>query len=141
MHQRMETFQVTTQLNEGKALDSIKVPLKLSLIKPLHAGWVVEFYNFMTSDSGKKYIDSGWRAAGITDAIEMGKENLPPIDPFHDLDPLLPSAEATQAIESMIAIPEEQNGRDNDEECNFSSDEDSDSEWEDGERNAFDVFE
>ena len=69
----------------------------------------------------------------------MGKANLPPIDPFHDLDPLLPSAEATQAIESMIAIPEEQNGRDNDKECIFSSNEDS--EWEDGERNAFDVFE
>ena len=69
----------------------------------------------------------------------MGKANLPPIDPFHDLDPLLPSAEATQAIKSMIAILEEQNSRDNDEECNFSGADNS--EWEYDERNAIDVFE
>ena len=71
----------------------------------------------------------------------MSKANLTHINPFHDLDLLLPSAETTQVIESMIAIPEEQNARDNDddEECNFSSDEDS--EWEYDERNAFDVFE
>ena len=71
----------------------------------------------------------------------MGKANLTSVNPFHDLDPLLPSAETTQVIESMIAIPEEQNGHDNDddEECNFSGDDDSG--WEYDERNAFDVFE
>ena len=32
----------------------------------------------------KKIIKSGWRAAGITDAICLG--NKPPIDPFHDIE-------------------------------------------------------
>ena len=76
-------------------------------MKPLHAGWLVEFYNFMTSSEGKKYIESGWRTSGITDAISMGKENLPPIDPFNDLDPLLPSIEESEENVSLIAIPDE----------------------------------
>ena len=40
----------------------------------------------------------------------MGKANLPPIHPFIDLDPLLPSTQKTQEFDSVIAIPEEQNG-------------------------------
>jgi len=88
--------QVSDQLTAGKSLESVQVPLKLSIMKPLHAGWLVEFYNFMTSSEGKKYIETGWRTSGITDAISMGKENLPPIDPFNDLDPLLPSIEESE---------------------------------------------
>ena len=63
------SHQVSNQLSEGKPLESVQVSLKLSLIKPIHAGWLVEFYNYMTSAEGKKYIHSGWRASGITDAI------------------------------------------------------------------------
>ena len=32
----------------------------------------------------KKVIESGWRAAGITDAICLWSK--PPIDPFHDIE-------------------------------------------------------
>ena len=132
--------QVSDQLTAGKSLESVQVPLKLSIMKPLHAGWLVEFYNFMTSSEGKKYIESGWRTSGITDAISMGKENLPPIDPFNDLDPLLPSIEESEENVSVIAIPDEQNGiRSNSyEEDSQSSDEDS--EWEYDERSAFDLY-
>ena len=119
---------------------SVQVPLKLSIMKPLHSGWLVEFYNFMASSEGKKYIESGWKTSGITDAISMGKENLPPIDPFNDLDPLLPSIEESEENVSVIAIPDEQNGiRSNSyEEDSQSSDEDS--EWEYDERSAFDLY-
>ena len=69
----------------------------------------------------------------------MGKENLPPIDPFNDLDPFLPSIEESEENVSVIAIPDEQNGiRSNSyEEDGQSSDEDS--EWE-YERSAFDLY-
>ena len=64
----------------------------------------------MTTEEGKKYIYSRWRASGITDAIRMGKSNLPPIDHFHDLDLMLPSGEESHDSSSVIAISEEQNG-------------------------------
>ena len=38
---------------------------------------------------GKEIIDSGWKAAGIADAIRVGLSELPPIDPFNDIDPIL----------------------------------------------------
>ena len=67
--------QVFNQLQEGKSLERVQVPLKLSIIKPIHIGLLVEFYNYMTTEEGKKYIYSGWRASRITDAIRMGKSS------------------------------------------------------------------
>lgn len=92
----------------------------------------------MTSDEGKKYIESGWRASGIADAIKMGKANLPSIDPFDDLDPLLPSTEESGENFTLIAISAEQNGESKSDDENDSSEEDS--EWEYDEHSAFDVF-
>ena len=37
--------QITEQLESGKALEDVDVKLRLSILKPLHAGWVVDFYN------------------------------------------------------------------------------------------------
>ena len=85
--------QVSNQLQEGKSLESVQIPLKLSIIKPIHTGLIVEFYKYMATEEGMKYIYSGWRASKITDAIRMGKSNLSPIDPFNDLDPMLASGE------------------------------------------------
>ena len=45
----------------------------------------------MTTSKGKEIIDSGWKAAGISDAVKLGSSNLPPIDPFNDIDPILPT--------------------------------------------------
>ena len=135
------SHQVVNQLSEGKPLESMQVPLKLSLIKPIHTGWLVEFYNYMTSAEGKKYIHSGWRASGITDAIKMGKANLPPIDPFNDLDQLLPLTDETLEIDSVIAITKEQNGLRSSSDHEYDISSDSDSKWECGDkRSAFDAF-
>ena len=43
----------------------------------------------MTGSKGKEIIDSGWKAAGISDAVKLGSSKLPPFDPFHDIDPML----------------------------------------------------
>ena len=42
----------------------------------------------MTSKKCKDIIASGWRASGITHATSLGTKNLPPVDPFHDNNPL-----------------------------------------------------
>ena len=58
----------------------------------LEVGCLVENFlisNELLSDEGKQVIISGWRAAGITKAIERGLEGFSArhIDPFYDLDP------------------------------------------------------
>ena len=57
-------------------------------MKPLHARWLIKLYNMMTTGEGKQVIKSGWEAAGITEAIEIGSKNLPSLDPFCDISPI-----------------------------------------------------
>ena len=80
--------QLRVQLENGTALENIDIKFLLSTMKPLHAGWLISCYDKLSSSEGKKIILSGWRAAGITEAIDMGVEGFNPvIDPFHDVDP------------------------------------------------------
>ena len=81
--------QFLTYLDNGSSIDDIQIGLQLSKMKPIHAGWIVEFYNFITTAEGKEIIDSGWRAARISDAVRLGLSELPPIDPFNDIDPIM----------------------------------------------------
>ena len=46
--------QITKQLDQGAKTDEVNVKLRLSMLKPLHVGWVVEFYNQMSSTKGRK---------------------------------------------------------------------------------------
>ena len=34
-------------------------------MRPLHAGWLIDFCNHMTPGKEKKVIDSGWTLSGI----------------------------------------------------------------------------
>ena len=43
-------------------------------------GSVQQNDNRMTTEKGNAFIKVGWVAAGIADAIEIGVENLPPLD-------------------------------------------------------------
>ena len=43
----------------------------------------------MTSTEGKQIILNDWKSAGILEAIRLGKDNMPSLDPFNDIDPLL----------------------------------------------------
>ena len=60
---------MSPQLDKGVAIDEIDIKLRLSLLKPLHAEWLVDFYNHMASGAAKKIIDSGWASSGIEDAV------------------------------------------------------------------------
>ena len=74
------TQQVSSQLDKGIAIDEIDLKLRLSLLKPLHAEWLVDFYNHMASGAAKKIIDSGWASSGIEDANNMVLDSLPSVD-------------------------------------------------------------
>ena len=72
---------VKQQLETGKALEDIEVDFRLSVIKPLHAQWLVNMYNFFTTNRGRGIIAKGWKKAGISGLLD-GTTILPPEDPF-----------------------------------------------------------
>ena len=57
--------QIQNQLYLGKKVEEIKIEFCLTTLKPLHAKWLVEYYNEITSENGSSVIINGWEAAGI----------------------------------------------------------------------------
>ena len=58
-------------------MDEGKVDIKLSTVKPLHCKTKSKAYNFFifNSDKGKRIMESGWRAAGIIDALKNARSD------------------------------------------------------------------
>ena len=54
---------------------TIKVHLKLSTLKSIHAKTASKVYEDFKSDKGKQIILNGFRAAGITEAVKRIREN------------------------------------------------------------------
>ena len=74
---------VKNQLERGKQLEDIEVNFRLSAIKPLHAQWLINMYNFFTAEKGLKVVSKGWEKAGITGILD-GSITLPKEDPFEE---------------------------------------------------------
>ena len=55
----------------------------------MHATWMIDLYNHLTSPEGQEICIKGWKASGIYGAVNMSSANLPSLDPFSDIDPLL----------------------------------------------------
>ena len=125
--------QVIRALDEGKDIKDVEISLKLSIVNPLHAKWLIEMYNHMTSSEARDVCLKGWKVAGILDAPEKGLDGLPNLDPFHDIDPLATS-------DSL----EEADGNESETERNMYIspfvDDNEESEYEDEDGNIFDVF-
>ena len=68
----------------GKSTDEIEVDLRLSVLKPLQATWLVSLYNHLTGSMGKRHIAKGWRKAEISE-LAQGKKTLWPEDPFENI--------------------------------------------------------
>ena len=77
--------QIQSQLDSGMVLNDVDVDLRLSVLKPIHATWIVSMYNHLSSSEGRQSIAKGWKKAGVTDVVS-GSKKLPPEDPFEDLD-------------------------------------------------------
>ena len=73
--------EVKKKIKEGVPIESVEIDLSLTSIKPTHALWLIELFNFLTSEEGKKTILNGWKNAGVTNIL-MKTEILPPKDPF-----------------------------------------------------------
>ena len=66
------TKQVAKQLNEGKAPADVEVSLNLSEIKPLHAKWIYEMYEYLRGRSD--LVFNGFESAWITETVEKSNE-------------------------------------------------------------------
>ena len=66
----------------GKKVEEIKMEFRLTTFKPLHAKWLVEYYNEFRSEKGSSVIINGWNPAGIYDAMKAGSSGLQSIDLF-----------------------------------------------------------
>ena len=75
--------QVDNALQVGTKLENFNIEFCLSVIKPLHAKWLVEYYNHISSVI--EVIVNGFKLAGIHDAIRPGKSILQSTDPFNDI--------------------------------------------------------
>ena len=40
--------QVKSELDKGKKIEEIDISMKFSILKPLHAKWLIDLYNCMT---------------------------------------------------------------------------------------------
>ena len=91
-------------------------------------------YKHMSSSEGRDVCLKGWKVAGILDDAEKGLEELPNLDPFHDIDPLATSnsleevdSNHSETERSMYISPS-------------VDEDDEDSDYEDGDGNIFDVL-
>ena len=61
--------QVTNQTDCGSIVYDVNVPLKISIIKPIHAKWLIYLYDHLNNSSVT--IVKGFAMAGIKDLLEM----------------------------------------------------------------------
>ena len=52
---------------------TITVGLKLLTLKPIHAKILIDNYDFLRCEKGKKVVLNGWKATGITEALKQSK--------------------------------------------------------------------
>ena len=55
--------QVEKALSHGKKVEDIEIKFYLTVIKPLHAKWLMEFCNHITSEKGSEIIINGWKSS------------------------------------------------------------------------------
>ena len=119
--------KITRALDNGQDLEGITTEFKLSTVKPLHAKWVMEEYNHMTSYIGKDICLKCWKKSRIQDALENGLEDN--LDPFKDIDPIETADEISKNLFVINKVYISQQNLD-----------DNDSDWEYDDGNIFDVF-
>ena len=58
-------------------------------MKPFHAKWLIDVFNQLSSFKGKKVILAGWKASGISDAVERGLAGFSGsfVDLYYEINP------------------------------------------------------
>ena len=81
--------QIAWELDRRIMLYDTKIKLWLSSLKPFHAKWLVDTFQFMTCQAGNEVIPNGWKAAGITGARSKRLNGLESLDPSESMHPLV----------------------------------------------------
>lgn len=68
--------EIVKQMEAGKWFHKIKVDVRFSPVKPLHAKWIVKFYDYVRGKH--RFIKNDWRESGITLNRHNEKINLGP---------------------------------------------------------------
>ena len=76
----LKSGEVSAQLHGGAGVYAVDVKLQLSILKPIHARWLISLYDHLRSQPD--LILKGFERAGINDALTIELENE---DPFADL--------------------------------------------------------
>ena len=137
--------QIILTMEEGKELETMEVPLKLCNIKTLHAKWLTEMCNEMTSDKSRKVCLKRWEVSGIKAAAEQGLSKLPCLYRFSDMDPMVENDCDMQSINARVISEaskyvseyECDEGTENNSDCEEWIDE---NQQDDDQRNVFDLF-
>ena len=103
------TKGVHSELVKGTSIKDINIKFPLTMMKPLHANWIIQLYNELASEGGKNFIHGYWVRSGIFDAIMLESKNLPSLDPFEETEPLdsectiidVPHSESTSKYENQ----------------------------------------
>ena len=72
------SHQVQSQIEKGIQPDKASVDLRISVLKPLHAKWLVQFYDYMQSN--KDIILKGWKRSGVSTALEEPQRKEDPFE-------------------------------------------------------------
>ena len=57
--------QIENELPLGKKIEDVNIQFRLTTLNTLHAKWLLEFYNYITSDAGAEIILNGWKGAAF----------------------------------------------------------------------------
>ena len=63
---------VFTELQNGKDPTDVKILSKLSNLKPIHARWIVDWYNYVIKE--KVMMVRGFNSAGISEAVQNAED-------------------------------------------------------------------
>ena len=56
MRTKWYSKEILKQFEQGTSVKLVKMDMKLTIIKPLHAVWLIEFYNPMSTPDGQEAV-------------------------------------------------------------------------------------
>ena len=84
-YQEWYASEITSQLGKGIDAYNVKVDVKLTTIKPIHARWIINFYKHRETSGSK--VKAGFRKALISEAAKEAEALINLHDnPFQEIE-------------------------------------------------------
>ena len=91
---------IVQEIDNCKDVESISIQLKMFVLKPLQGKWIIDLFNYFTSEKGREIISKGWKVVFFKEVIFSGTSSLKPLDLLLFDDPLSDESEPRE-----VAIP------------------------------------